>query len=96
MPSKKQPFGLVPIPKKIHLSQSLKKKPPLEKGGITPSSLPHPKKTLLKKKKNPNPSSPFLKAPFTTGNSFNIIELSTPYTYWNPIILNNQTHAKGK
>jgi hypothetical protein len=72
MPPKKQPFGLVPIPKKIHLSQSLKKKPPLEKGGITPSSLPHPKKTLLKKKKNPNPLSPFLKAPFTTSNSFNI------------------------
>jgi hypothetical protein len=27
MPPKKQPFGLVPIPKTIHLSQSLRKKP---------------------------------------------------------------------
>jgi hypothetical protein len=51
MPPKKQPFELVPIPKKIHLSQSLEKKPPLERGGIGPWSPPHPKKTLLKKKK---------------------------------------------
>jgi hypothetical protein len=57
------------------------KKPPLERDGITPSSPPHPKKTLLKKKKNPNPFSPFLQAPLTTCNSFNLIELSIPYTY---------------
>jgi len=51
MPHKKQPFRLIPIPQKIHISQSLLKTPPLEKGGITPSPPLHPKKTLLKKKK---------------------------------------------
>jgi hypothetical protein len=83
MPPKKQPFGFVPIPNKIHLSQSLKIKPLLERGGITSSSSPHRKKTILKKikNKNPNPSSPFLKASLPTCNSFNLIELSTPYTY---------------
>jgi hypothetical protein len=50
MPPKKQTLGLIPIPNKIHLSQSLKRKTPLEKGGINPSSFPHPKETLLKKK----------------------------------------------
>ncbi len=81
---KKQTFGLVPIPKKIHLSQSLKKKPPL--------NLPHPplltqKKPFWKKRiKTPNPSSHFFKTPLTSCNSFNLIELSTPYTHWNPII----------
>jgi hypothetical protein len=35
--------------KKNHLSQSLKKLS-LERSGITPSALPHPKKTLLKNK----------------------------------------------
>jgi hypothetical protein len=46
MPPKKQPFEfeLVPIPKKTHLSPSLKKNLLLERGGITPSSLLHPKK----------------------------------------------------
>jgi hypothetical protein len=51
MPPKKQPFELVPIPKKIHLFQSFKKKLPLEMGGIITSSRRHPKKILLKKKK---------------------------------------------
>jgi hypothetical protein len=49
MPPKKQPFELVPIPKKNHLFQSFNKKPPLERSGIIASSSPHPKKTLLKK-----------------------------------------------
>jgi hypothetical protein len=68
----------------------------LERGGITPSSPPHPNKTLLKKKTNPNPSPPFLKAPFISCNSFNLIELSIPYTYWNPMIKNLKTHARGE
>ncbi len=59
MPPKKQTFGLDPIPKKIHLSQSLKKNPPFERGGITPSSPFHPKKNPFGKK-NPNPLSPSL------------------------------------
>jgi len=50
MPPKKQTLGLVPIPNKIHFSQSLKKKL-LERGGIDPSSPTHPKRTLLEKKK---------------------------------------------
>jgi hypothetical protein len=54
----------------------------LEKGGITPSSPPHPRKTLLKKEKqNPNLLSTFLKAPFIAYKSFNLTELSTPYSY---------------
>jgi hypothetical protein len=54
----------------------------LGRGGIAPSSPPHPKKTLLeKKRKNSNNLSPFLKVPFITCNSFNKIELSTPYTH---------------
>jgi hypothetical protein len=48
MPPKKQPFGLIPIPKNNYLSQSHLTKYPLESGGIISSSL-HPKKTLLKK-----------------------------------------------
>jgi hypothetical protein len=52
MPPRKETRGLVPILNKIHLSQSLKRKTPLERGGIDPSSFPHPKETLLKKKKN--------------------------------------------
>jgi len=44
MPPKKQPFELVLIPKKTHFSNPYKKKPPLERGGIIPSSPPHPKK----------------------------------------------------
>jgi len=65
MPPKKQTFGLIPIPNKIHLSQSLKKIP-LERGGIDPSSQ---KKTPFGKDFFfPNPSSPFLKAPLTTCN----------------------------
>jgi len=88
MPPNKQPFGLIPIPKKIHLSQSLKKH--LLWKGV---ELSHPplftqKKPFWKRKKKRNPNSlpPFLKAPFTTCNSFNLIELSTLYTYWNLII----------
>jgi hypothetical protein len=54
----------------------------LERGGIDPSSPPHPKKTLLKKKKKIlNLLSPFLEAPLTICNYFNLIELFTPYTY---------------
>jgi hypothetical protein len=49
MPPKKQPFGLVPIPKNIHLSQSLKKNL-LEKGVELPHSPFTQKKTLLKNK----------------------------------------------
>jgi hypothetical protein len=38
-----------------------------------------------------NPSSSFLKAPFTTYNSFSLLELSTPYTHLNPkIIIKNK------
>jgi hypothetical protein len=51
MPPKKQPFGLVPIPKKIHLSQSLKEKPPLERGGITPILPSSQKKNPFEKEK---------------------------------------------
>ncbi len=74
-------LGLVPIPKKNHLSQSLKKS--LLWKGV---ELPHPplltqKKPFWKRKKNCNPLCPFLKAPFSTCNSFNLIELSTLYTY---------------
>jgi hypothetical protein len=50
MPPKKQTFGLILIPKKIHLSQSLKKKTSFGKGGITSSSPPHPTKNLFEKK----------------------------------------------
>jgi hypothetical protein len=60
------------------------KKPLFEKGGIAPSlpSPPHPKKPFWKRKKKvPNLSSPCLKAPLITCNSFNLIELSTPYTH---------------
>jgi hypothetical protein len=39
--------------------------------------------------------SPFLKTPFTTCNSFNLIELSTPYTYWN-LTIKNKPMAKRK
>jgi len=39
---KKQNFGLVSIASPNHLE-----KPPLERGGITPSSCPHQTKTLL-------------------------------------------------
>jgi hypothetical protein len=70
-----------PHPKKNSPLPILKKKPPLEGGGITMSSLPHQKKTLLEKKKILNPLSPFLKTPFTTCISFNLIELSTVYTH---------------
>jgi hypothetical protein len=58
MPLKKQTFVLIPIPKKNPLFQSLKKKPPLERGGITPSSPLHPKKNRFEKdlkKKTPFP-----------------------------------------
>jgi hypothetical protein len=48
----------------------------LERGGITPSSFPHPKKPFWKRKKVPDPSSHFLKAPLTTFNSFNLIDYS--------------------
>ncbi len=63
--------------------------------------LPHPillieKKPFWKRKKNPNPSSPFLKAPLPTCNSFNLIELSTPYTYWNLIITNKPARKEKK
>jgi len=63
MPPKKQTFGLVPIFKKKFTSPNPLKKAPLEKGGITPSSPPHPKKTHLKKKKKKKltPHPPFLK-----------------------------------
>jgi len=66
MPPKKQTFGFVPIPKTIHLFQSLKnpplKKTSLEGGGITPSSHTHPNKPFLKRKKRvPNPLSPYFK-----------------------------------
>jgi hypothetical protein len=79
--TQKTTYWVNPHPKKIHLSQSLKKKPSLKKDEITPSSLPHPKKTLFKKKRKENLSSIFFKAPFTTCNFFNLIKLSTPYTY---------------
>ncbi len=74
---------LNPHPNKFDLSQSLKTKPLFE--GV---ELPHlllltQKNPFEKEKENPNPLSLFLKAPFTTCNSFNLIELSTPYTYWN-------------
>jgi len=49
MPPKKQTFGLIPIPKKIHPAQFLKKKLPLERGGFIPSSPSYPKKTPFKK-----------------------------------------------
>jgi hypothetical protein len=49
MPLKKQPFGLVPILKKITYPDPLKT-PPLERGGIIPSSPPHMRKPLLKEK----------------------------------------------
>jgi hypothetical protein len=42
MPPKKQTFGLVPLPKKIHLSQSFKKK--LFWKGVEFLVLPSPKK----------------------------------------------------
>jgi len=71
-----------PHPKNVHLSQSLKKKPPLETGGIIPSSPLHPKENPFEKEKeNFNPSSSFFKPSFTSCNSFNLIELSTPYTH---------------
>jgi hypothetical protein len=44
MPPKKQTLGLIPIPNKIHFSQSLKKNS-FGKGWNYPSSLPHKKKT---------------------------------------------------
>jgi hypothetical protein len=76
-----KPLGLIPIPKKFTSPNPLKK-PPLGRGGIAPSSPSHPTKTLLeKKRKNSNPLFLFLKAPFITCNSFNKIELSTPYTH---------------
>jgi hypothetical protein len=50
MPPKKQPFGLVPIPKKFSYPNPLKETP-FERGGITSSSPLHPKKPLLKKRK---------------------------------------------
>ncbi len=95
MPPKKQPFGLIPIRQNIHLPQSLKKNLLWKRSGITPSSPPHPKKPFWKVIFF-NPSSPFLKASLTTCNSFNIIELSTPYTYWNPIIKKNPWKRKKK
>ncbi len=83
MPSKKQRFELVPITK-INSPISILKKNLLWKG----VELPHPPSSPKKNpcKKNPNPLSCFLKAPFITCNYFNLIELSTLYTYWNPII----------
>jgi len=81
MPPKKQSLGSIPIPYIIHFSQSLFEKTLLERGGIDSSSYPHQKKNILKKKTNPNPLSLFLKIPVTTYNFFNLIELSTPYTY---------------
>jgi len=66
MPPKKQTFGLVPIFKKKFTSPNPLNKAPLEKGGITPSSPPHPEKNLFgKEKKKINTSSPFFKAPLT-------------------------------
>jgi hypothetical protein len=41
---KKKTLGLVHIPKKIHLFQSLKKTLLKKRGGITPFSLPNKKK----------------------------------------------------
>jgi hypothetical protein len=41
-----------------------------------------------------NPSSPFLKATLTTFYSFNLIELSTPCTHWNPIIKNKHVRKE--
>jgi hypothetical protein len=52
MPPKKQTFGSIPIPKKLYLFQSFKKIPPLERGGITPSSLHLNKNPFQKKEKN--------------------------------------------
>ncbi len=51
MPPMKQPFDLVPIPKKRSPIPVPLKKPPLERGGVTPSSPPHPKKTPSEKEK---------------------------------------------
>jgi hypothetical protein len=51
MPPKKQPFELILIPKKIHLSQSLEKNLLWKGVELTHPPPPHPKKTLLKKKK---------------------------------------------
>jgi hypothetical protein len=70
-----------PHPKNDSPFPTPSKKTPLERGGITPSSPLHPKKPFWKNKSNPNHSSPFLKTPFTICNSFNLIELSTPYTH---------------
>jgi len=84
MPPKKQPLGLIPNKKKNYLFQSHKKKNSFEKGWnypILPSSKTLKKNLLKKKKKKFNPSSPFVKASFTTCNSFNRIELSLPYTH---------------
>jgi len=55
MPPKKQTFEVVP--KIIHLSQSLKKKAPLEMGGITPI-LPSTRKNPFEKNKNLPPACP--------------------------------------
>ncbi len=85
MPSKKQTFGLVPIPKNFTSPNPFKKKPPLERGGITSSSPLHPKKPFWKRN-DFNPSSSSFKSSLTIYNSFNVIELSTPYTHWNPRI----------
>jgi hypothetical protein len=96
MPYKKQTFGLVPIPRKIHLSRSLQKN--LFSKGVELSHTPFltQKKPFWKRKKVPNPSSPFLKAPLITHSSFNLIELSTPYTHWNPIFKNKPVRERKK
>jgi hypothetical protein len=52
----------------------------LERGGIIPSSPPHPKKKHLEKIKI-KIQTPFFLTPFTTCNYFDLIELSTPYTH---------------
>jgi len=61
--------------------------------------LPHPpfltQKKPKKKEKILNLFSSFLKTPLTTYNSFNLIELSTPYTHQTPII-KNKPMKKGK
>jgi hypothetical protein len=50
MPPKKKPLEIVPIPKTKWPLPIPPKKTPVKLGGITPSSLPHPKKTFLKKR----------------------------------------------